>query len=171
VLLLYVNILAVLSLFIGYFIPKLSGDFARLFREAPQLFSRFNSEWVPRIGAWVDNNLGAGESAELDTATPTATDGGRRAREIVVEPLPGGRFRINLENVASRCSRCRRALRDRAAALRGDGVAHRREVGALDQEVVDRAGQVHEGESRRALEYGQKFVTAVVSGIGSCSWC
>ena len=40
VILLYINILAALSLFIGYFIPKLSGDFARLFREAPQLFSR-----------------------------------------------------------------------------------------------------------------------------------
>src|SRR6185295_10595772 len=34
VIVLYLNILAVLGLFIGYFIPKLSGDFARLFREA-----------------------------------------------------------------------------------------------------------------------------------------
>ncbi len=34
VIILYVNILALLGLFVGYFIPKLSGDFARLFREA-----------------------------------------------------------------------------------------------------------------------------------------
>ena len=34
VIILYVNIIAVLSVFIGYFVPKLSGDFARMFREA-----------------------------------------------------------------------------------------------------------------------------------------
>src|SRR5258707_4042508 len=35
VILLYVNIIAALSLFIGYFIPKLSGHFAPLFPEGP----------------------------------------------------------------------------------------------------------------------------------------
>jgi len=121
VLLLYVNILAVLSLFIGYFIPKLSGDFARLFREAPQLFSRFNSEWVPRIGAWVDNNLGAGESAELDTATPrppTAGDAAARDRRRAAagRALPHQPRERRPRGAAV----ARRALRDRAAALRGD---------------------------------------------------
>ena len=33
--LLYINIIAILALFIGYFIPKLSADIARVFREAP----------------------------------------------------------------------------------------------------------------------------------------
>src|SRR5580692_9810633 len=32
VIILYINIIAVLSLFIGYFVPKLSGDFARRFK-------------------------------------------------------------------------------------------------------------------------------------------
>src|SRR5204862_3797325 len=68
VILLYVNIIAALSLFIGYFIPKLSGDFARLFREAPQLFSRLNKEVLPRAGAWVDVNLGP--QAEGEEAVP-----------------------------------------------------------------------------------------------------
>ena len=44
VIILYINILAVLGLFIGYFVPKLSGDFARLFREAPQLFDKVNQD-------------------------------------------------------------------------------------------------------------------------------
>src|SRR5450432_472037 len=68
VILLYINIIAALSLFIGYFIPKLSGDFARLFREAPQLFSRVNKELLPRAGAWVDTHLGA--QAEGEEAVP-----------------------------------------------------------------------------------------------------
>src|ERR1700748_2333219 len=58
VILLYINILAALGLFIGYFIPKLSGDFARLFREAPQLFAKVNREWLPRAGAWGDQHFG-----------------------------------------------------------------------------------------------------------------
>ena len=58
VIILYVNILAVLVLFISYFVPKLSGDFARLFREAPQLFAKVNKDWLPRAGAWIDDNFG-----------------------------------------------------------------------------------------------------------------
>ena len=167
VILLYVNILAILGLFIGYFIPKLSGDFARLFREAPQLFARLNGEWVPRIGAWVDNNLGAGDTAELDTATPRPPANGGAPREIVVEPLPGGRFRIDLENVALE-----------VLPLRGGRYViappHFEETEALSGGKWERSIKKWlterlkstEGESRRALEYGQKFVTAVVSGIG-----
>ena len=52
VIILYVFILSGLGLFIGYFVPKLSGDFARLFREAPQLFAKVNKDWLPRAGAW-----------------------------------------------------------------------------------------------------------------------
>src|SRR6185312_17290714 len=77
VIVLYVNIIAILSLFIGYFVPKLSGDFARLFREAPQLFAKVNREWLPRAGAWVDDHFGpeatpgtgAGEGTD-DTSGP-----------------------------------------------------------------------------------------------------
>src|SRR5262252_5782267 len=58
VIILYVFILTGLSLFIGTFVPKLSGDFARLFREAPQLFAKVNREYLPRAGAWVDQHFG-----------------------------------------------------------------------------------------------------------------
>jgi predicted PurR-regulated permease PerM len=167
VLLLYVNILAVLSLFIGYFIPKLSGDFARLFREAPQLFSRFNSEWVPRIGAWVDNNLGAGESAELDTATPRPPTAGDAPREIVVEPLPGGRFRIDLQNVALEVQPLRggRYVIAPPHSEEMESLTGGKWERSIKKWLTERVKST-EGESRRALEYGQKFVTAVVSGIG-----
>jgi predicted PurR-regulated permease PerM len=168
VIVLYVNILAVLSLFIGYFIPKLSGDFARLFREAPQLFSRLNGEWVPRIGAWVDSNLGAGESAELDTATPRPPTVGDAPREIMVEPLPGGRFRIDLENVALEVLPLRGGRyviappHSEETELLTGGKWER----SIKQWLTERLKST-EGESRRALEYGQKFVAAVVSGIGN----
>ena len=59
VIILYVFILSGLGWFIGYFVPKLSGDFARLFREAPQLFAKVNKEWLPQAGAWIDTHFGA----------------------------------------------------------------------------------------------------------------
>src|SRR5882757_3609753 len=105
VILLYVNILAALGLFIGYFIPKLSGDFARLFRESPQLFSRLNKEVLPRAGAWIDTHLGA--QAEGDESVPPDADvagpptpRAPRERGIVFEPLPDGRTRVDLRGLA-----------------------------------------------------------------------
>ena len=167
VIVLYVNIIAVLSLFIGYFIPKLSGDLARLFREAPQLFSRLNREWVPRVGAWVDDNLGAGETAELDTATPRSPSAPDAPREIIVESLPNGRYRIDLENVALEVLPMRGGRyviapphSEEAESLTG-GKWER----SIKKWLTERLKST-EGESRRALEYGQKFVTAVVAGIG-----
>src|SRR5579862_6912521 len=73
VILLYINIIAALSLFIGYFIPKLSGDFARLFREAPQLFERLNKEALPKAGAWVDRHFGP-QADDEESPLPADTD-------------------------------------------------------------------------------------------------
>ena len=107
VILLYVNILAALGLFIGYFIPKLSGDFARLFREAPALFSRLNNEYLPRAGAWVDKRFGPesedDEPAELDSPTPRPPRDALHG--IIVEPLPDGRYRSICGASPSRYSR------------------------------------------------------------------
>src|SRR5262249_1395914 len=71
----YVAVLGVVGLFFPSFLPRLSGDFARLFREAPQLFRKINEDYVPRAGAFVDRYLGAGEDAE----TTTAADSGEAA--------------------------------------------------------------------------------------------
>src|SRR5882672_8581841 len=105
VILLYINIIAALSLFLGYFIPKLSGDFARLFREAPQLFSRLNKEVLPKAGAWVDKRFGP--EAEGDEAVPAeAEPAPRPGRDlssgwgVVLEPMPDGRYRLDLRNLA-----------------------------------------------------------------------
>jgi len=167
VIVLYLNIIAVLSLFIGYFIPKLSGDLARLFREAPQLFSRLNREYVPRIGAWVDLNLGAGEAADLDTATPRAPSAAELPREIIVEPLPNGQFRIDLENLALEVHPLRggRFVIAPPHSEETENLTGGKWERSIKQWLTERLKST-EGESRRALEYGQKFVTAIVAGIG-----
>jgi predicted PurR-regulated permease PerM len=163
VIILYINILAALSLFIGYFIPKLSGDFARLFREAPQLFAKLNDVWVPRAGHWVDTYLGAGKEAAAEPApSPTPPP----ARQILVQPQPDGSFKIDLESVVLEVLPGEGGKyviappRSEEAEIVTEGKWER----SIKKWISERVKST-EGESRRALEYGQKFVAGVVSGI------
>jgi predicted PurR-regulated permease PerM len=172
VILLYINILAALGLFIGYFIPKLSGDFARLFREAPQLFSRLNKEVLPRAGAWVDTHLGA--QAEGDEAVPLEPDAqgpppprAPRERGIILEPMPDGRYKLDLRGMALEVEPTRDGRYVIAAphSEEAETLTGGKWERSIKKWMTERL-KASEGESHRALEYGQKFVTAVVTGIG-----
>ncbi|HVZ74494.1 MAG TPA: AI-2E family transporter [Polyangia bacterium] len=171
VILLYVNILAALGLFIGYFIPKLSGDFARLFREAPQLFTRLNKEALPRAGAWVDAHLGAqqeGDQIASDAGEPTAPHTPRELPHgIVLEPLPDGRYRIDLRSLALEVQPAPGGKFIVAAphSEEAEVVTGGKWERAIKKWLTERVKST-EGESHRAIEYGQKFVTALVYGIG-----
>jgi predicted PurR-regulated permease PerM len=189
VIILYINIIAFLSLSIGYFVPKLSSDFARMFREAPQLIGRFNREWLPKAGAWIDDKFGAESPTVVDdddtlepdpspgarpgpgvvSAAPRRAGGGGRERrnDIIVETLPGGRMRVDLDSIRLEVHPMPGGRfvigptrPDPSDRLAGGGKWER----SLKQWVADRV-QSTEGESRRALEWGQRFVTAVVGGI------
>ena len=168
VIILYVNIIAALSLFIGYFVPKLSGDFARLFREAPQLFAKVNREWLPKAGAWVDHHFGPeasqGEGTEDVITGPIAPP---PPRGIVLEPLSGGRFHVDVDALAfelrpTEDGRYLLAPQHPVEMAPGGGGKWER---SIKQWLSERLKST-EGESHRALEYGQKFIAAVVTGIG-----
>jgi predicted PurR-regulated permease PerM len=169
VIILYINILAGLGLFIGYFIPKLSGDFARLFREAPQLFAKVNKEWLPRAGAWVDTHFGpeAAEGGEGAAEAPPRPPEPIPPRAILVEPLAEGRYRIDLEALSfevrpTKGGRYVIAPPETEVAAATPGGKWER---SIKQWLADRLKST-EGESQRALEYGQKFIGAIVTGIG-----
>jgi predicted PurR-regulated permease PerM len=169
VIILYINILAGLGLFIGYFIPKLSADFARLFREAPQLFAKVNKEWLPRAGAWVDLNFGA-EASDTGDGTddaPSHTLEPASPRAILVEPLAEGRFRIDLESVTLevRPAEGGKYVISPPATEEAENVQGGKWERSIKQWLKERLKST-EGESRRVFEYGQKFIGAIVSGIG-----
>jgi predicted PurR-regulated permease PerM len=174
VIILYVNIIAVLALSLSYFIPKLSSDFGRMFREAPQMISRLNREWLPRAGAWIDERFGgdtAVDPRESDAFEPPMTPTHRfasrdRRNDIVIEPLPDGRLRVDLDSVRLQIQP-EPGGRYVIAAVRpefSDGAGEGKWERSLKQWVADRL-KATEGESRRALQWGQNFVTGVVSGI------
>src|SRR6266496_3047840 len=166
VIILYVFILSGLSLFIGYFVPKLSGDFARLFREAPSLFAKVNNNWLPKAGAWIDTHFAPEEVDPGDDVTPRLEEP-QAPRAILVEPLAEGRYRIDLEAVSLEVKPL-----ENGKYLIGPPVVDLIDTGgggkwerSIKQWLATRL-QSTEGESRRVLEYGQKFIGGVVFGIG-----
>ncbi len=176
VVILYINIIAILSVFIGYFIPKLSGDFARMFREAPQTISRVNREWVPRIGAWIDDRFavedtagtpeGAGPEDPGDDSHAAGAPSAESRHQIVITPQADGKMLVDLQSVQ---------LEIRPAGEGGYLIAPARPdrteaegVGKWERSIkhwIAERLKSTEGETRRALEWGQKFVAAVVGGI------
>jgi predicted PurR-regulated permease PerM len=163
VVLLYINILAVLGLFVGYFIPKLSGDIARVFREAPELFRKLDHDYLPRIGGWIDDKFGAGD-LPLANERPTAPVAGPPPG-LVLEPIGDGRFRIdvsglNLEISPSEGGYLVAPPKPDDPDPRGEGRWER----SLKQWVAERVKST-ESQSRRAIEWGQKAATGVITGI------
>jgi predicted PurR-regulated permease PerM len=165
VIVIYINLIAVLGLFLGYFIPKLSGDFARLFREAPQLFQRLNQDYLPRAGAWIDQNLGAGTPA-ADTDDPGARSDVPAPREVLIEPQPDGKLRVDLTGLVLEVEQGPSGKLVIAAPKPDDADA---ETGgkwerSIKQWIAERV-KTTEVESRRVLEYGQRFVAGVLTGL------
>jgi len=166
VIVLYVFILTGLGWFIGYFVPKLSGDFASVFREAPKLFAKVNKEWLPKVGAWIDVRFG-GEQQDGGDDSGRLADEPQAPRAIVVEPLAGGRYRIDLENVNLEVRPLENGKFLIAPPVQdvvdadGGGKWER----AIKQWLATRLKST-EGETRRVFEYAQKFIGGVFFGIG-----
>ena len=166
VIILYLFILSGLGWFLGYFIPKLSGDFANVFREAPRVFAKVNKEWLPKAGAWIDTHF-AGEQAETSDDTGTRTDEPQAPRAVVVEPLSGGRYRIDMDALNLEIKPLENGhylIGPPAVDLVDSGGGGKWER-AIKQWLATRLKST-EGESRRVIEYGQKFIGGIVFGIG-----
>jgi predicted PurR-regulated permease PerM len=89
----YVVLLAVLGLFFGGFLPKLSGDFAALGREAPRLWERLNREWAPRVAHWLEERF---PSLQPGPAPPPVDESAPREPAVKITPLPGGEYALVL---------------------------------------------------------------------------
>lgn len=165
VIVIYINIIAVMGLFFGYFIPKLSGDFARLFREAPELFQKLNDQYLPQAGAWVDQHLGAGShvTPALQAATKPAEP---PRREVIIEPLTDGRMRVDITGLALEVEPASngRFLIGSPKVEEIDSGPEGKWERSIKTWIAERV-KTTELESKRAIEYGQKFVTGVLSGF------
>lgn len=90
VILVYVAILAGVAAFFGLLLPAVFQDLAKLRDGLPQAASKLNDEWLPQASAWVEGTFGdfMPKEAEAPPVYDTA---------IIAEPLPDGRWRLDLE--------------------------------------------------------------------------
>src|SRR5262249_24929091 len=89
------------------------------------------------------------------------------APSIFVEPLPDGRYKIDLDGMALEVQPTGRGRYTIAPPhpVEVKTVTGGRWERSIKTWLTERLKST-EGEGRRAIEHGQKFVTAVVSGIG-----
>lgn len=90
VILVYVAILAGIAAFFGLLLPAVFQDLAKLRDGLPQAAAKLNDEWLPQATAWVETTFG--DFMPKDSEPPPVY-----GTEIIAEPLPDGRWRLDLE--------------------------------------------------------------------------
>jgi len=162
---LYAVMLSVLGGGLAYVIPRLSGDFSRLFREAPEMMAKVNREYLPRVGGWIDRHLGAGDA---DEESPMANLPPPISDDTIVEPLPDGRYRVNLNSIAFELKPGLEPGEYLIAPYTKRKTVEPATGGKWEKSIkhwVEDMVQGTENETQRAFEYGKKFVTAVLGGL------
>lgn len=153
VIIIYLGILGALGVFFGLFLPRLSGDVGRLFREAPAFFSKVKSEYAPRASRWLEQHF--------PSTDPDGSDdppGPRPERKLEVREVQPGRWDVSLEGVE----------------LQVDPIGKGRfvigphkdfETGHPFDDMFGTLAHASETQVMGALKIGQLLVTAVVKAI------
>jgi predicted PurR-regulated permease PerM len=97
----YVVLLSAIGLFFAAFLPRLSGDVARLGREGPRLWAKVNDEWTPTAARWLEKRF---PSLAQDKTLPEAPMVDAIPGEpppppgtvFVLTPLPSGDHAVTL---------------------------------------------------------------------------
>jgi predicted PurR-regulated permease PerM len=90
VILVYLAIVGGIAAFFGLLLPAVFQDLAKLRHGLPQAAAKLNDEWLPQAGAWVQGTFGDFMPAD-EPPPPVYTT------EVIAEPLPDGRWRLDLE--------------------------------------------------------------------------
>jgi predicted PurR-regulated permease PerM len=151
VLILYVGIVGALAIFFGAFLPRLSGDFSRLFREAPVFFGKVKTNYAPRASSWLEENFPS-DAAPRD-------EGPRDARKLDVTEVQKGHYEVSLENLEIEV----------APAGRGRFIIGPPKEGSDGRlaDFVNNLARSMESETMDLLKLGQRFVAGVVKAIAS----
>ncbi len=95
----YIAFIAALTGFLFLLVPRLSGDMARLGKEAPGLYKRINEEYTPQLARWLEHRF-----PSLAQVKPAPEDRDLVAEEVPVPPgtaftmtpLPDGRYAVQM---------------------------------------------------------------------------
>jgi predicted PurR-regulated permease PerM len=147
VLVVYVGLSAAIGLFLTAFLPHLSGDLARLFRELPRFLQRIKHEDVPRIDAWLEQTFPQGGE---ERGAP------RPERKLKMRQTATGEYEVSLEGLELEIEP---AGKQRwVVGPRSDGDEPQRRLGDL----IGSAASATQTELKQVLLVGQRFVSGVL---------
>jgi predicted PurR-regulated permease PerM len=152
VLIVYVGLAATIAIFFTAFLPALSGDFARLFRESPRFFRTVKKSYVPAADAWLEQNFPQEPSGSLE-------DEPRPERKLTVKQKGPHDFDISLEGLELELEPAGRGRW--VVSPRSDADEKRPRLADL----LGRAAQATEAEMKDLLLVGQRFVASVLKAF------
>jgi predicted PurR-regulated permease PerM len=153
VIVVYVGLAAAIGIFFTAFLPHLSADFARLFRETPRFFARVQREYVPRADAWLDRNFPLDEPHSADEAEP------RPERKLTVTQKRPGEYEVSLEGLELEIEAAGKGRY--VVGPRSDSDSRRTRL----SDLLAQAASSTESEMRGLLAVGQRFIASVLKGF------
>lgn len=165
VLLCYLVVVSALVLFFSAFLPRLSGDFARLGAEAPKLWERINKEYTPRAARWLESRF---PSLKEKPTAPPDDDVGPPGEPppppgtvMTVTPLASGDYAITIDQRGIEIERDG----DQRMIIRPRQEAPKKKLEDLLRERIVRAIAGLESEVGDVLRFGQAVVAGVIGAI------
>jgi predicted PurR-regulated permease PerM len=147
----YVGLASIIGVFFVTLVPYLSGDFARLFREAPPFFRKVRTEMVPQADAWLE--------ATFPDLPRNENDKMRPERKLLVTPNPQGGWEISLEGMELEVEP---AGKNRwVIGPRDDWDQKRTRLADL----LAHAASATESEMKEVLLVGQRFVSKIIKAF------
>lgn len=94
----YLIFISLVAGFLFLLVPRLSGDIARLGKEAPTLYKRINEEWTPQVARWLEHRFPslAGVKTTPDEPAVVPDVPLPPGTAVTMTPLPDGRFAVQL---------------------------------------------------------------------------
>jgi predicted PurR-regulated permease PerM len=157
ILVVYIGLMSAMGIFFTLFVPRLSSDFARLFREAPTFLARVKKQYVPRADAWLEANFPRDEEPpQTDDLLPGEPRPERKLRIVQTKP---GEYEISLEGLQLQLDSTGRGRY--VIGPRGESDEKRARL----TEMLTQAARAGENELRGILAFGQRFIGVVVRGF------
>ncbi|MBI4512335.1 MAG: AI-2E family transporter [Deltaproteobacteria bacterium] len=155
-----------MGLFFAAFLPRLSGDFARLGREAPKLWARVNDEWTPQAARWLERrfpSLAPPYGQADDTSPPVVPPAlpNPSGTVLTVLPLPGGTYAVAIPAEGIEVER----VGEGRFVLKPPEEGHRKQLEDVLRERITKAALGLEGQLSELLRFGHALVSGVVTLI------
>lgn len=98
IILCYLVFISLVAGFLFLLVPRLSGDVARLGKEAPGLYKRINEEWTPQLARWLENRFPTLRPQKVVSDEPAVVSDVPLppGTAMTMTPLPDGRFAVQM---------------------------------------------------------------------------